>query len=115
MRYTTQIGEIGISNGVIAVIAANAASSCFGVRGMAGKSALDGLDRLLRGESRSQGVTVTTTEDNQITLELHIAIDRQVNITAICHSIVSRVRYDVERLTGIKVADIIVCIDDIKA
>ena len=58
MRYSTKHGVIGISDQVLASAAGAAAVSCFGVRGMAGRSALDGLVHLLRGDKRPLGVTV---------------------------------------------------------
>ena len=74
MRYSTKHGVIGISDQVLASAAGAAAVSCFGVRGMAGRSALDGLVHLLRGDKRPLGVTVCR-EGDRVGLELRVALD----------------------------------------
>ena len=115
MRFTTELGTIGISNSIIATIAGTAAASCFGVRGLTAKSTLDGIVHLLKRDTLSQGVTVSQGEDGGIILELHIAIDSGVNISAICSSIIHQIRYQVERTTGLKVADVKIFVEAVKA
>ena len=115
MRFNTELGTIGISNAIIATIAGTTAASCFGVRGLTAKTKLDGIVHLLKRETVSQGVTVTTTEDGGIILELHIAVDAGVNISAICSSIIHQIRYQVERTTGVKVSDVRIFVEAVKA
>ena len=62
MRFNTELGTIGISNAIIATIAGTTAASCFGVRGLTAKTKLDGIVHLLKRETVSQGVTVTTAD-----------------------------------------------------
>ena len=54
-------------------------------------------------------------EDGSIILELHIAVDAGVNITAICSSIIHQIRYQVERTTGVKVRDVRIFVEAVKA
>ncbi len=115
MRFNTELGTIGISNTIIATIAGTAAAGCFGVRGLTAKSTLDGIVHLLKRDTVSQGVTVSASEDGGIILELHIAIDSGVNISAICSSIIHQIRYQVERATGLKVADVKIFVEAVKA
>lgn len=115
MRFNTELGTIGISNTIIATIAGTAAAGCFGVRGLTAKSKLDGIVHLLKRDTVSQGVVVSASEDGEIILELHIAIDSGVNISAICSSIIHQIRYQVERATGIKVADVKIFVEAVKA
>lgn len=115
MRFQTEYGTVGISNTVIATIAGTAAAGCFGVRGLTAKSTLDGLVRLLKGETVSQGVTVACREDGGLALELHIAVDAGVNISVICSSMIEQIRYQVERHTGLTVADVEIFVDAVKA
>ena len=115
MRFNTELGTVGISNAIIATIAGTTAASCFGVRGLTAKSKLDGIVHLLKRETVSQGVSVTAAEDCSIILELHIAVDAGVNITAICSSIIHQIRYQVERTTGVKVSDVRIFVEAVKA
>ena len=111
IRRETELGSIAVSNSVYTKIAGNAATNCFGVKGMAIRSVSDGLVHLLRRESMAKGVLVTPNEDGTITIDLHIMIDQGVNIPALGQSIVSEVRYMVSQQTDTEVKAVNVIID----
>ena len=113
MRYINDKGAITISNDVITYVAGAAATSCFGVKGMAVCSMTDGLVHLLRREAMSKGVLVTENDDDTITIDLHIMIDHGVNIAAVGESIINEVRYVVTRTTGVEVRTVNVFVDSI--
>ena len=109
------IGKITVSSRVFADIAGTAASNCFGVRGMATRSTIDGVYHLLRKESMSKGVLVEFHDDRSITIDLHIIVDSGVNLSAVANSIISEVRYVVTQTTGIKVRAVNVHVDSVVA
>ena len=111
IRRETELGSIAVSNSVYTKIAGNAATNCFGVKGMAIRSVSDGLVHLLRRESMSKGVLVTPNEDGTISIDLHIMIDQGVNIPALGQSIVSEVRYMVSQQTDTEVKAVNVIVD----
>ena len=111
MRFQNDKGEIQISSEVFTTITGAVATSCFGVKGMAARSKKDGLVHLLRSESMAKGVKVRFNEDDTVSIELHIIVDNGVNLTAVSRSIMSEVRYMVERITGTKVKSVDVCVD----
>lgn len=94
-------GTISITNEVFTNLAGDAATSCFGVKGMVGRSKDSGPFQLLRRESMSKGVNATFADDGSISLELHIAVDHGVNISALAHSIINEVSYKVNQATGV--------------
>lgn len=111
IRRENDLGSINVSNSVFTKIAGNAATSCFGVKGMAIRSMSDGLVHLLRRESVAKGVLVTPNEDGSISIDLHIMVDQGVNIPVIGRSIVSEVRYLVSQQTETEIRDINVYVD----
>lgn len=111
VKVLTEQGEIGISNAVFTTITGAAATNCYGVKGMAVRSKKDGLVHLLRRESMAKGVKVIYNEDNSVSIELHIIVDNGVNLMAVSRSIMSEVRYNVNRITGVEVKSVNVCID----
>ena len=113
IRQQNELGEIKVGSNVYTNIAGNAATKCFGVKGMAIRSVSDGLVHLLRRESMAKGVLVRVNEDESISIELHIVIDQGVNIPALGASIISEVRYIVSKQTETKVRDVDVVIDSI--
>ena len=111
MRLETERGVITISPDVFTNITGAAATNCYGVKGMAVRSKTDGLVHLLRRESMAKGVKVRFNDDDTVSIELHIIVDNGVNLTAVSHSIMSEVRYIVEKVTGVKVKSVDVCVD----
>ncbi len=106
-------GTICVESAVYTNIAGHAATNCFGVKGMAVRSVTDGLVHLLRREAMSKGVRVTFNDDDSISIDLHIMVDRGVNLTAISKSIIEQVRYHVTKATGTEVRAINVFVDSI--
>ena len=106
-------GVICVESAVYTNIAGYAATNCFGVKGMAVRSVTDGLVHLLRREAMSKGVRVTFNDDDSISIDLHIMVDRGVNLSAISKSIIEQVRYNVTKATGTEVRAINVFVDSV--
>ena len=113
VKLQTGLGTVRIAGDVFTYLAGDAASNCFGVKGMAIRSVADGLVHLLKRESMGKGVLVTFSDDGSISVELHIAVDRGVNIPVICDSIKSEVRYKVTRATDVAIRRVDVFVDSI--
>ena len=111
IRHENENGSVNVSTGVYTDIVGTAASNCFGVKGMAMRSMTDGLVHLLRKESMSKGVRVHFHEDDSISIDLHIMVDHGVNLAAVGSSIISEVRYVVNKCTGTQVRAVNVYID----
>lgn len=114
MIFKNEKGSVEITNDVFTVIAGDAATKCFGVRGMADKNVKDGIVSLLRRENMSKGVSVSF-DDDKINIEVHIIVEHGVNIKTVCDSIIEEVRYNVERLTRVNVGCVNVKVDSIMA
>ena len=111
IKVQTGRGEVTISNAVFTAITGAAATNCFGVKGMAVRSMTDGLVHLLRKEAMGKGVKVTFNADNSISIDLHIMVDKNVNLSAIASSIIGEVRYFVTKSTGTEVRAVNVFVD----
>ena len=111
MKLHTEKGEVIINSDVFTAITGAAATNSYGVKGMAVRSKTDGLVHLLRRESMAKGVKVIYNEDGSVSIELHIIVDNGVNLMAVSRSIMSEVRYNVNRITGVEVKNVNVCID----
>ena len=111
IRHDNESGSVNVSTGVYTDIAGTAATNCFGVKGMAARSVTDGVYHLLRKESMGKGVNVRFHEDGAITIDLHIIVNSGVNLSAVGASIISEVRYVVNKCTGTQVRQVNVHID----
>ena len=101
IRLQTEKGEVSISDAALSNITGAAATSCFGVKGMAYRSMTDGLVHLLRREAMSKGVRIIPHEEGDISIELHIVVEHGVN----------QVRDMVSENTGASIRSIDVCVD----
>ena len=111
VRLQNESGYINISSEVFTNLTGDAATSCFGVKGMTVRSVTDGLVHLLRKESMGKGVHVTFNNDGTISIELRIAVDQGVNIPVVCDSIMDQVRYQVSKGTGVEVKRVDIFVD----
>ena len=111
VKLHNERGAITIARDVFTYLTGDAATHCFGVKGMTVRSVTDGLVHLLKMESMGKGVHITYNDDDTISIELHIAVDQGVNIPVICESIKDRVRYQVVEGTGVEVRRIDVFVD----
>jgi len=75
------------------------------------RSVTDGLVHLLKSEFMGKGVHVIYNADDTISIDLHIAVDRGVNIPVVCESIKSEVRYKVTKNTGVGVKRVDIYVD----
>ena len=113
IRLKTEEGTIAVDNAVYTNIAGYAATNYFGVKGMAVRSMTYALVHLLRKQAMGKGVRVTFQDDNSIAIDLHIMVDKGVNIRAISASIIKEVRYFVTKSTGTEVSAVNVFVDSI--
>ena len=111
VKIENKLGSISITSDVFTNIAGDAATKCFGVKGMAGRSKSDGLVQLLMRESMSKGVQVKFEDDGSISIQLHIVVDHGVNLSALGSSIMEEVNYKVSSVTGVPVNKVNVFVD----
>ena len=112
-KLQTGQGEIQISDTVLSDITGAAATSCYGVKGMAYRSMTDGLVHLLRPTAMSKGVRIIRHDEGGISIELRIIVEPGVNMTAISREIISQVRYLVGKNTGVAIHTVDVFVDSI--
>ncbi|NLD87663.1 MAG: Asp23/Gls24 family envelope stress response protein [Clostridiales bacterium] len=112
MILQNKYGSIDITSDVIAGIVSVCANNCYGVKGIVGKKNAGGITKLLRREKPNQGIKIEKLK-GCVNIELHIVVRYGINIAAVGNSIISEIRYNVERMTGITVGKVDVCVDAI--
>jgi len=110
----TNLGNVQVDKDVIAKYAGSSAIECFGVVGMATVNVKDGLARLLKRESLTHGVDVTVSEENKISIDLHIIVSYGVSISAVTDNLISNVKYQVEEFAGLPVERINVFVEGVR-
>ncbi|HBC96978.1 MAG TPA: Asp23/Gls24 family envelope stress response protein [Clostridium sp.] len=106
-------GYIDYSEEVVANIVGLSTMECYGVVGMASKSAKDGFWELIKGENLSKGVKVRS-KNNELIIELHIIVEYGTKISVIANNIIQKVKYNLENYTGLKVSTITVNVQGVR-
>ncbi len=109
----TEMGKLVLSEEAIATIAGAAAIECYGVVGMAGRKMTDGLSELLGMENLAKGVSVSIDGD-ELNIELFVILGYGVKISEVARMIIDKVRYTVEKVTGLKVNKVTVSVESIR-
>lgn len=99
------LGKIEVMPNAIHSIAVQAISECYGVVGIASPRLRNGEAVLLKPEQSNQGVQVRLVND-QLIIEVYVALEYGLRISEIAHNIMSGVKYSTERMLGVPVAQV---------
>ena len=110
----SKMGEITINPDVIATYAGTTAVECFGIVGMAAVGLKDGFVKLLKRGSLQKGIEVSISEDNAVSLKMHIIVAYGVSIQAVADNLIENVRYKVEEFTGIEVRNVNIYVEGVR-
>ncbi len=106
-------GTINISRDAIARIAGMAAVECYGIVGMASHKLQDGLFQLIGMDTINKGIVVKT-KGNKVTIDMYIVVSYGTNISVIAQNIIDNVRYQVEKVSGIRIEKVNVIVQGVK-
>jgi uncharacterized alkaline shock family protein YloU len=105
---SSPLGRISISHEAVAHIVGRVAAEAYGVVAMAPRNP---RERVL---PRNRGISVGGSAEDGVTIELSVVVEYGLNLAEVASTLRNRVRYEVERLTGLPVADIEVRIQDVR-
>ena len=108
---SSRLGRISISHEAVAHIVGRIAAEAYGVVGMAARTP---RDKLLTRDRLRQGITVGGSAEEGVTIELDVVVEYGLNLAEVASTLRNRVQYEVERLTGLPVAEVEVRIQDVK-
>ena len=106
-------GDVIISDLVIAKLAGRAARRTYGVVGMR-RSTASALRRLLRGSELLEGVEVDVSE-GEAHIGLHVSMERGLKLAEVRATLEGQVRFEVERVAGVQVAEVRVRVEDVRS
>jgi uncharacterized alkaline shock family protein YloU len=107
---SSPLGRIVISREAVAHIVGRTAAEAYGVVGMSGNR----VGRLLSRDRWRRGVTIGGSAADGVTIELSVVVEYGLNLAEVASTVRNRVRYEVERLTGLPVASVEVRIEDVR-
>jgi uncharacterized alkaline shock family protein YloU len=99
------LGKIEVLPNAIHTIAMQATSECYGVVGLTAPRLHNGRAVLLPPEQSNQGVQVRVVNE-QIIIEVYVALEYGLRMSEIAHNIMSSVKFSVEKMLGVPVAQV---------
>ena len=99
------LGKIEILPNAIHTIAKQATSECYGVVGITAPRLHNGQAVLLKPEQSNHGVQVRVVNE-QIIVEVYVALEYGLRISEIAHNIMSSVKFSIEKILGVPVAQV---------
>jgi uncharacterized alkaline shock family protein YloU len=99
------LGKIEVLPNAIHTIAIQATSECYGVVGITAPRLHNGQAVLLPPEQSNQGVQVRVVNE-QIIIEVYVALEYGLRMSEIAHNIMSSVKFSIERMLGVHVAQV---------
>jgi uncharacterized alkaline shock family protein YloU len=112
LKTSGERGRIEVFPSVVAAIAGHAATTCYGVMGMAARGLRDGVAQLLRRDSLDRGVEVRETPDG-LAIDVYVVVQYGTRITEVAHNLQETVRFDVERTVGVPVTQVNVTVQGV--
>jgi len=114
LSLQTPQGRVSISREAVAQIVGRTVAECYGVVGTAPAARAPARVRRLLARARPTLGIAVGGEGENLTLDLRVVVEHGLNLAEVAATIRSRVGYEVERLTGLRVASIDVHIEDVR-
>ena len=101
-QRTQHRGKIEVLPNAIHTIAVQAIIESYGVVGITAPRLRNGQAVFLPQDRLNQGVQIRVV-DNQITVEVYVALEYGLRISEIAHNIMSAVKFSIEKMIGVPV------------
>ena len=109
------LGDVSFSAEYFSTLVGEAAKQCYGVAAMVPRDMTDAVKSMVHRADRPEKGVRVTQEDGRLVIELPIAVSYGLNISTAARAISHRVKDELEQATGLKVARVIVSVDDVVA
>jgi len=110
----TPLGRVTIAREAVTQIVGRTVAECYGVVGTTPRTRAPARVRRLLSRARPTLGIVVGGEADTVTIDLHVIVEHGLNLAEVGATIRSQVGYEVERLTGLRVAAIGVHIEDVR-
>ncbi len=98
-------GKVEVSAHAIASIAAQAATECYGVAGIASRHPRLGATQRLAPTEYARGVEVRFVDDH-VVIDLWLILEHSLRVVEVAHNVMVIVKYAVEQALGLHVVEV---------
>lgn len=105
-------GCLSFNKDVFSQIAHKSVMETYGFVGFGYKNR--GIVELLMGDNLSKGVSVTENEDESIDVEVYAIVQYGVNIETVANNAIEKIKYNIEKMTSLKVNKVTVNVQGVR-
>lgn len=106
-------GSIEVSPIAVATIAAEAVSECYGVVGMASRTAAEAILTALHRPPSTKGIRVELRAD-AVVVDIHVIIEYGTRIVTVADNVIDAVRFRLEQALGASSLRVNVYVQDVR-
>lgn len=115
IKVETRLGKITVSQYLVSQITANSALESYGVKGIGRKKLSTAFFSKILGKKTYKGIVVKFLDETTVEITVPILVEYGVNIPEVVKNVIERIKYDVERLTSLKVKNVNVIVQGVKS
>jgi len=114
LDFSNANGQVEVSEQAIATIVGASVSECYGVVGMASKKKVkDSVADLFGKDNHTKGIVIST-EENHVSIQIHIIVLYGIKISEIANSIQEKVKYSIEQMLDLNVNEVNITVEDVR-
>src|SRR4051794_39919947 len=106
-------GSVTLSDDAVAQVVGRTVLECYGIVGMASKSLVRGVARMLSRDTLTQGIEIGR-DGSGVRIDLYVILEYGLNLAEVATAVRSRVQYQVQHLTGLDVQEVQVHIQGVQ-
>ncbi len=107
-------GKIVYDDDYLATVVGLSAIECYGLAGMSEKNFGETLSGWFKTSDIKKGVSVRADGSENITIQLSITVKYGVSLSAVAENIIDKVKYSVEKDTGLNVESVDIVVQGIE-
>ncbi len=109
------MGKIIFADSYLTAIVGTSASECYGIVGMSDRNVGTSILNAFKNDSGvSKGVRVITDETENVKIELYVTVRYGVTLSTVAENIIDKVKYSVEKETGLNVEHVNIVVQGIE-
>lgn len=114
MPLETRYGTVSVSPYLISQVVENSVLESYGIVSLGKKSTKEKLKFVFSKKKFREGIEVELLEDGSASIKVHVVVEFGISIPEVIKNVAERIKYDVQKMAGVKVENIEVIVEGVK-
>lgn len=113
MALETKYGTVRVQPYMILQVVENSVLESYGIVAIARRSAKEKLKSVFTKKKSREGIEVELSESGTASIKVHVFVEFGISIPEVIKNVAERIKYDVQKTTGVEVSDIEVVVEGV--